>query len=277
MKRISPVAVLSVLVLAASEAPTTADESMPIPPIQIAHRGLLRHAPENTLPAFAACLALGMGFELDIRTTKDGHLVVLHDDNIQRTTNGPSRSVRDMTLNEVKRLDAGGWFDKTYAGVRVPTLEETLSLVSHRKRGPTIIALNVQNIDLISGLAWVKEKVARERIMVLPEMICRLLKKYLEQMGRSKGPLFLSKRGKRISPRTLQDIFHCAADNLSIHKHLHAHLFRHTAATHLNRVAGTTITQHVLGHAWRKNTYKYTHLNPDYYAGYMKKHPFMNI
>ena len=146
MKRIFPVAVLSVLVLAASEAPTGADESMPISPIPIAHRGLLLHAPENTLPAFAACLELGMGFELDIRTTEDGHLVVLHDDNIQRTTNGPSRSIRDMTLNEVKRLDAGGWFDKSYAGVRVPTLEETLSLVSHRKRGPTIIALNVKDV-----------------------------------------------------------------------------------------------------------------------------------
>ena len=45
-------------------------------PTLIAHRGLLRHAPENTLPAFAACLELGIGFELDIRTTKDGHLVV---------------------------------------------------------------------------------------------------------------------------------------------------------------------------------------------------------
>jgi integrase/recombinase XerC len=144
-------------------------------------------------------------------------------------------------------------------------------------RTGTIIALNVQNIDLISGLAWVKEKGARKRIMVLPEMICSLLQKHLEQMGRSKGPVFLSKRGKRISPRTLQDMFRSAADNLSIHKHLHAHLFRHTAATHLNRVAGTTITQHVLGHARRQNTYKYTHLNPDYYAGYVKKHPFMKL
>lgn len=148
MKRIYPVAVLSVLVLvlAASEATTSADESMPISPIPIAHRGLLRHAPENTLPAFAACLELGMGFELDIRTTKDGHLVVLHDDNVQRTTNGPSRSVRDMTLDEVKRLDAGSWFDKAFAGVRVPTLEHTLALVSQRKRGPTIIALNVKDV-----------------------------------------------------------------------------------------------------------------------------------
>ena len=48
-------------------------------PILIAHRGLLQHAPENTLPAFASCLELGMGFELDIRTTRDGKLVVLHD------------------------------------------------------------------------------------------------------------------------------------------------------------------------------------------------------
>ncbi|MCP4787011.1 MAG: hypothetical protein GY903_24865 [Fuerstiella sp.] len=115
-------------------------------PIPIAHRGLLRDAPENTLPAFAACLELRMGFELDIRTTKDGHLVVLHDDNVQRTTNGPARSVRDMTLAELKRLDAGSWFDDTFAGERVPTLEETLSLVATRKRGQTIIALNVKHL-----------------------------------------------------------------------------------------------------------------------------------
>lgn len=66
----------------------------------------------------------------------------------------------------------------------------------------------------------------------------------------------------------------CAQD-LGIDKTIHAHLFRHTAATHLNKVAGTGITQHVLGHAWRKNTYKYTHLNPDIYAVYLSRHPYM--
>ncbi len=115
-------------------------------PIPIAHRGLLWHAPENTLPAFSVCLELGMGFELDIRTTKDGHLVVLHDDNVKRTTDGQSRSVRDMTLAELKRLDAGSWFDNAFVGERIPTLEETLSLVAQRKRGPTIIALNVKHV-----------------------------------------------------------------------------------------------------------------------------------
>lgn len=116
-------------------------------PIPIAHRGLLRHAPENTLPAFAVCLDLGMGFELDIRTTTDGHLVVLHDDSVKRTTDGPSRSVRDMTLAELQQLDAGSWFDPAFAGLKVPTLEETLSLVKGRKRGPTIIALNVKQLN----------------------------------------------------------------------------------------------------------------------------------
>ncbi len=115
-------------------------------PILIAHRGLLQHAPENTLPAFAACLELGIGFELDIRTTKDGQLVVIHDDNVERTTNGPSRSIRAMTLEEVKQLDAGRWFDPVFAGVRVPTFEETLALVKNRKRGSTIIALNVKQL-----------------------------------------------------------------------------------------------------------------------------------
>ncbi|MDA9858723.1 glycerophosphodiester phosphodiesterase family protein [Rubripirellula sp.] len=115
-------------------------------PIPIAHRGLLRHAPENTLPAFAACLELGMGFELDIRTTKDGHLVVIHDDNVQRTTNGTSQSVRDLRLDELQKLDAGSWFGSAYTDLHVPTLEETLSLVRERKRGPTLIALNVKDL-----------------------------------------------------------------------------------------------------------------------------------
>ena len=115
-------------------------------PIPVAHRGLLLHAPENTIPAFAACLELGMGFELDIRTTKDGHLVVLHDDSVARTTNAAHRSIRNMTLKESKQLDAGSWFDPAFTDISIPTLEETLALVKSRKRGPTIIALNVKQL-----------------------------------------------------------------------------------------------------------------------------------
>ncbi len=116
-------------------------------PVLIAHRGMLRHAPENTLPAFAVCLELGIGFELDVRTTKDGHLIVIHDDSVERTTDGPSRSVREMTLKQVKQLDAGSWFDPVFTNVRVPTLEETFALIKQRKRGPVIIALNVKQVN----------------------------------------------------------------------------------------------------------------------------------
>ena len=144
-------------------------------------------------------------------------------------------------------------------------------------RTGSIVSMNIQDVDIVSGLAWVKEKGFRTRTMVLPEVLCATLQRYLNQKSQRQGALFLSKRGKRISPRTLQDIFRSAADSCGIHKHLHAHLFRHTAATHLNRVAGTTVTQHVLGHSHRKNTNKYTHLNPDHYAPYMKKHPFMSL
>ena len=135
---------LFAVVLLPSAATVSVNGADPIP---IAHRGMLRHAPENTLPAFAVCLELGMGFELDIRTTKDGHLVVLHDDNVKRTTDGPSRSVRDITLAELQQLDAGTWFGPSFEGLRVPTLEETLSLVKERKRGTTIVALNVKQLN----------------------------------------------------------------------------------------------------------------------------------
>ena len=142
-------------------------------------------------------------------------------------------------------------------------------------RTGSIIALDVEHIDTEAGLAWVKEKGRRQRQMVLPELLQKLMVIYIARLHLENGPLFLSTRKKRISPRILQDIFRTAADSLDIDKRLHARLFRHTAATHLNKVAGTTVTQAVLGHERRHNTLKYAHLNPDQYAVYMKRHPFM--
>ncbi len=116
-------------------------------PVLVAHRGMLRHAPENTLPAFSVCLDLGVGFELDIRTTKDGELVIIHDDNLERTTNGPNRSVRDVTLAEARKLDAGSWFHSSFKGTKIPTMEEVFRLIKERKRGTTIIALNIKQLN----------------------------------------------------------------------------------------------------------------------------------
>ena len=142
-------------------------------------------------------------------------------------------------------------------------------------RTSTLIAINIEDIDLTCGLIWIREKGRQQRNLILPHTLCKIIHKYLQLRRRKKGPFLISKRKKRISQRTLQDIFRTAADQNGIDKKLHARLFRHTAATHLTKVAGVEITQHVLGHSRRANTLKYAHLNPDKYAVYMKQHPFV--
>jgi integrase/recombinase XerC len=160
-----------------------------------------------------------------------------------------------------------------YQGLRNLVIIMVLGLLGLRLR--SVISINVEDIDIEAGLLWVKEKGRKERPVIIPNILCNVLIKYLRIHGEDEGALLLSKRGKRISQRTVQDILREASTSLGIEKHLHAHLFRHTAATHLNRVSGPEITQHVLGHMWRKNTDQYTHLNPEEYAVYMRLHPYM--
>ena len=107
---------------------------MPHTPQIFAHRGARRVAPENTLPAFAAALEMGAdGIELDVHLTADGQLVVIHDFNVQKTTDGHGE-VERMTADEVARLDAGSHFSPVFAGTRIPRLEEVLDLVGDRCR-----------------------------------------------------------------------------------------------------------------------------------------------
>jgi len=116
-------------------------------PMLVGHRGLLRHAPENTMPAFVACVELGIGIELDLYSSRDDQLVVIHSARLSSTTNGPSRSVREFTVAELKKFDAGSWFHPSFRGVQIPTFEEVLTMVSRQKRGPTLLALNVKGIS----------------------------------------------------------------------------------------------------------------------------------
>jgi len=98
-------------------------------PLIIAHRGAGMLAPENTLAAFRKALELGVdGIELDVMLCKSGEAVVIHDFTVDRTTDGHGQ-VKDLTLEELKRLDAGSWFDPRFAGERIPTLEEVFDLV----------------------------------------------------------------------------------------------------------------------------------------------------
>ncbi|MBX3346067.1 MAG: hypothetical protein KF806_12130, partial [Nitrospira sp.] len=89
--------------------------------LRIGHRGASGHAPENTLASIWKARSFHVDFiEVDVRETSDGHLVLLHDDTIDRTTN-KSGTLADMTLEQVQRLDAGNW-------QRIPTLEEALDI-----------------------------------------------------------------------------------------------------------------------------------------------------
>jgi glycerophosphoryl diester phosphodiesterase len=94
--------------------------------LAIAHRGSSGHAPENTLAAFRRALSQGVTFiETDLQLTRDAHLVAIHDETLERTTNGHG-PVHDLTLAEVRRLDAGSWFASEFSGERIPTLDEIL-------------------------------------------------------------------------------------------------------------------------------------------------------
>jgi glycerophosphoryl diester phosphodiesterase len=103
-------------------------------PLVIAHRGYSARCPENTLAAFEAAAAAGCDMiELDVTLTRDRRVVVIHDDTLDRTTNGRGR-VAERTLAEIAALDAGSWFGPAFAGERVPELAAVLARVAGRCR-----------------------------------------------------------------------------------------------------------------------------------------------
>ncbi|MBO3287236.1 glycerophosphodiester phosphodiesterase [Paenibacillus sp. FSL M8-0228] len=119
--------------------------------INFAHRGASGVCPENTMAAFRHALELGAtGIETDVQRTQDGHLVLIHDESLERTT-GCSLDVRDITLEELNKLDAGGWFGEKFRGERVPMLDELLELAQSSSN--TIINLELKNsIYLYPGM-----------------------------------------------------------------------------------------------------------------------------
>ena len=122
-----------------------AQPTVSVPKI-IGHRGLMHEAPENTLTGFSTCIKLQIGIELDVRRTKDGTLVILHDDTLNRTTNGKG-NVSDVTLQELKNLDAGTWFHPTFKDEKVPTLEEFFILLKTSGNKNTMVAVDLKITD----------------------------------------------------------------------------------------------------------------------------------
>ena len=111
------------------------------PIMVIAHRGFSGAAPENTLIAFQKGIEIGSDMiELDVHLSRDGEIVVIHDETLERTTNGKGM-VADHTLKELKKLDAGSSFGPQFAGEKIPTLKEVLDLA----KGRVLVNIEIKN------------------------------------------------------------------------------------------------------------------------------------
>lgn len=120
-------------------------------PLVVAHRGGAALAPENTLAAFENALKIGVDMvECDVHLSKDGELIVMHDSIVSRTTDG-SGAIRDLTLAEIKKLNAAAKFpDKRWSPQAVPTLEEVLDLV--KGKAGIQIEIKVVGLERYSGI-----------------------------------------------------------------------------------------------------------------------------
>ncbi|PWI19084.1 glycerophosphodiester phosphodiesterase [Streptomyces sp. Act143] len=151
-------------------------------PTVIAHRGASAYAPENTLAAVDTAARMGIRWvENDVQRTKDGELVVIHDDSLRRTTDVeevfPGRSpwkVKDFTAAEIARLDAGSWFGPSYAGARVPTLEQYVHRVDRNRqkllleiKNPALYpGIEQQTLKVLANEGWLDRRHRASRLIV---------------------------------------------------------------------------------------------------------------
>jgi len=132
---------------------------LPSPAI-IAHRGASAHAPENTLAAFQLAVEQGAdGIELDVKLSVDGHVIVMHDASVDRTTGSQGR-VKDKTLDELRTLEAGSFFSENFEKEKIPTLEEVFETVGKK------IFINVELTNYTSP---------RDHLV---ESVCMLVKRF---------------------------------------------------------------------------------------------------
>ena len=132
--------------------------------MNIAHRGFSSRYPENTMLSFRKALDLGVSrLELDLQVTRDGDLVVLHDQTVDRTTN-TSGATKDFTLEEIRTLDAGSWLSDEFSGSRIPTFLEVLTELPS-----AILVTELKfegNAAIEDVVKLVRDKGATERVII---------------------------------------------------------------------------------------------------------------
>ncbi|MFH8611225.1 glycerophosphodiester phosphodiesterase [Streptomyces sp. NPDC018029] len=163
-------------------APTASSSARHDRPLIVAHRGASAYAPENTLAAIDKARAMGFRWvENDVQRTKDGELVIMHDDTLKRTTNVeelfPDRApwkVADFTAAEIATLDAGSWFGPEFAGERVPTLKQYMRRVSHNhqklvfefKKPELYPGIEKQGLQVLRNEGWLDRRHVKSRLVI---------------------------------------------------------------------------------------------------------------
>jgi glycerophosphoryl diester phosphodiesterase len=131
----------------------------------VAHRGASGYAPENTIAAFDLAVDMKADYiEIDVQRSKDGELVLIHDTTVNRTTNGTGR-VGELTLEQLRKLDAGSWFGSEFAGELIPTFDEILD----RYRGKIGILVELKAPELYPGIEEQVAEALKKRNMDKPK------------------------------------------------------------------------------------------------------------
>lgn len=153
-------------------------------PLIFAHRGASKAAPENTLPAFEAAMRLGAdGVELDVQYSSDGALVIIHNATLEKTSDGTGR-VTEHTLSELRALDAGSWFGATFAGTRIPTLDEAFGLM----KGKLLVNVELKVLNsLQSSLGADAVKVIRAHGMA-DQVVISSFNPFVLRQAKAAGP-----------------------------------------------------------------------------------------
>lgn len=174
--------------------------------VSVAHRGASGYAPENTHAAFRKGLELGADFlEFDLHLSKDGELVIIHDDKVNRTTNGDG-FVSDYTLAELKKLDAGSKFHKDFKEERISTLDELFSDFY----GQIGLLIEIKKPSKYPGIeekvAAVLEKYNDLSSVIVQSFDIESMRKMHELLPQLQVALLMKKSGNQLSSSKIEDL-----------------------------------------------------------------------
>jgi glycerophosphoryl diester phosphodiesterase len=202
-------------------------------PLVIGHRGYCQLAPENTLPSFKLAIAAGADLvELDYHHTKDGKLIVIHDSELNRTTDARNRwgqhriKVASKTAAEIRTLDAGSWFNVKYIGTKVPLLDEALDTIQRE----CVTLIERKHGDPNSCINLLHHKVLINKVVIQSfdwEYLTQFHEHEADQTLAALGPPTLLadgkkrlRRGKKLSAAWLDDLQKTGAKIVVWNRHL---------------------------------------------------------